>query len=44
MDNRSHWRMDLLEDGMIVFVLLSAGLIIAGVKLLPPLLRWAKIS
>lgn len=42
MDEKTNWRTFVLEDGLIMIALMSIGVAIAAVKLMPILLRWSK--
>jgi hypothetical protein len=39
---KDNWKTMVLEEGAIIFVLISIGLVVAAVKLGPVLMRWAR--
>jgi hypothetical protein len=44
MNNKSSWKLNLLEDSLVIVLLIGVGLVVAAVKLGPILMRWAKSS
>jgi hypothetical protein len=42
MPDKSEWKIDLLEDSMVIVVLIGLGAAVVMIKLLPPILRWAR--
>ena len=42
MPDKSEWKIDLLEDSLVIVVLIALGAAVVMVKLLPPILRWAR--
>ena len=42
MSDKTNWRVVFLEDGLVFIALMSLGLAIAALKLMPVVLRWSK--
>jgi len=41
VSDKASWKINLIEDGMIVIGLLTIGVLVLVIKLMRPLLRWA---